>query len=562
MYCFCDRPQKSVPRASVLILISVFSIPGITSAQVSAATNVRPASLPQPTGGSAVSRAYVDYLQAFALANEGSKPEALHLLAESLRLQPVRNPASALAFELLIEKRADTPLTLLGHRGTITAVSYSLDGTKILTASADRTARIWDARTGAQLTPPLEHDAAVDSAAFSPDGKQVVTGSAESKVRIWDAASGKPASAPLNLNGAVVCVSFSPDGKMIAAGTDDGKLRTWNAVTGEPVSPVVIYHEEVYGITFSQDGAQLLTATGDRKAEFLDARTGQRLRRMPHGNIVFTARFSPDEKLIVTASGDSTARIWDAQTGAPTGVVLQHGFRVQSAAFNKDASRVVTASSDHTARVWDVSNGLPITPPLQHPAPVGRVSFSPDGSLVATVAGDGAVRLWDSTSGEKVHLPVSCDDKEPFAVFSPNGHSLLVAAGTSIRILDLPPAEAAPPWLIELADFASTQANYNLTRVPNVANAEALRLRLLNDKDNDSWTHFGKWYFADSGQRAISPWSDLSLESYVKMLIARGDRKSLEYANSLAHEFPSWGAKIRPLLAKLPPDPSKPMEQN
>ena len=553
MYSFYKRPHKSVSRTSALILISVFSFPGITSAQVSAG-------LSPPREGPAASRAYVDYLQAFALASEGSKPEALHLLAESLRLQPARNPASALTFELLIEVRADTPLRLLGHTGTIAAVSYSLDGTKILTASADRTARIWDAQTGAQLTAPLEHDAAVDSAAFSPDGKQVVTGSAESKVRIWDAASGKPTSAPLNLNGAVVCVSFSPDGKMIAAGTDDGKLRTWNAATGEPVSPVVIYHEEVYGIAFNQDGTELLTATGDRKAEFLDARTGQRLRRMPHGNIVFTARFSPDEKLIVTASGDSSARIWNAQTGVPTGVVLQHGFRVQSAAFNNDASRVVTASSDHTARVWDVSNGLPITPLLQHPAPVGRVSFSPDGSLVATVASDGAVRLWDSTSGEKVRLPISGDEKEPFAVFSPNGHSLLVAEGTSIRTLDLPPAEAAPPWLIELADFASTQANYNLTRVPNVADAEALRLQLLNEKDGGPWTHFGKWYFADSGHRAISPWSDLSLESYVKMLIARGDRKSLQYANSLAHDFPSWSAKIRPLLAQLPPDPSKAAE--
>jgi hypothetical protein len=333
-------------------------------------------------------------------------------------------------------------------------------------------------------------------------------------------------------------------------------------MTGEPISPVVIYHEEVYGITFSHDGTQLLTATGDRKAEFLDARTGQRLRRMRHGNIVFTARFSPDEKLVVTASGDSTAGIWNAQTAAPTGVVLQHGFAVQSAVFNKDASRVATASLDHTARVWDASNGLPITPLLHHPAPVGTISFSPDGSLVATVAGDGVVRLWDSTSGERVHLPISGDQSEPFAVFSPNGRSLLVAQGTSIRVVDLPPTMVAPPWLIELADFASTQTSYNLTRIPNIATANALQLRLLHESDSDPWTHFGKWYFADSGQRAISPWSDLSLESYDKMLVARGDRKSLEYANSLAHDFPSWGARIRPLLAKLPADPSKPMEQN
>src|SRR5271170_4758193 len=229
MYRSCDLLlQKPVPRACAVILIAVSSLTRVTSAQVSAGTSVPPASVFQPVAGLPASRAYVDYLQAFALANEGSKPEALHLLAESLRLQPGQNPASALAFELLMEERADTPLKLLGHTGEITAVSYNLDGTKILTASADHTARIWDARTGAQLTAPLEHGAAVESAAFSPDSKRVITGSADSKVRIWDALSGKLTSGPLSLNGAVVCVSFSPDGKMIAAGTDDGKLRTWN----------------------------------------------------------------------------------------------------------------------------------------------------------------------------------------------------------------------------------------------------------------------------------------------------------------------------------------------
>jgi hypothetical protein len=172
MYRFCDLlPHKPVSRGFSLMLVSLSSLPCITSAQVTAGTSAPPASVFQPAAELPASRAYVDYLQAFALANEGSKPEALHLLAESLRLQPEHNPASALAFELLMEQRADTPLRLLGHTGEITAVSYNLDGTKILTASADHTARIWDARTGAQLTAPLEHDAAVESAAFSPDSK-------------------------------------------------------------------------------------------------------------------------------------------------------------------------------------------------------------------------------------------------------------------------------------------------------------------------------------------------------------------------------------------------------
>lgn len=45
---------------------------------------------------------------------------------------------------------------------------------------------------------------------------------------------------------------------------------------------------------------------------------------------------------------------------------------------------------------------------------------------------------------------------------------------------------------------------------------------------NDRWTLFGKWYFADITQRPISPWSHVTLESYVNLLIVKGDRPSLE----------------------------------
>jgi WD40 repeat protein len=524
------------------LTLSVFLVNGVALAQT----------LSGSREGSTVSRAYVDYLQAVGLASEGSKPEALRLLAHSLRLRPQDNPASALVFELLTEQRANTPLKLEGHTEKITYAGYSSDGTKILTASADHTARLWDARTGSQLTAPLQHDDEVISAAFSPDGKKVVTGSSESEVRIWDAVSGTPITDPLEVHGSVLCVSFSHDGRMIAAGTDDGKLRTWDAVTGQPLSPVVLYHEEVYGLSFSDDDSQLLVATGDNKADLVDPNTGSHLKLLRHKNIVLSARFSPDGKKILTASGDETGQIWDAETGAPSGVIFRHGFAVESAVFSPDGSHVVTASLDHTARIWDAKTGEPITAPLQHPGPVERASFSPDDRIVATVAADGAIRVWDARTGDRLHLPIRGKGKEHFAVFSMDGRSLLTVDGSSLEIEDMPPHEVPPSWVADLADFAATQTNYDQSRLPDLPKIHALSAQLLSSSGSDQWTLFGKWYFADSGRRKLSPWSQISLESYVSLLIERGDRESLEYARSLSHDHPSWMAKIAPLLAKLP----------
>ena len=70
----------------------------------------------------------------------------------------------------------------------MSSAAFSPDGKRIVTASEDKTARIWDAATGRPIGEPLEgHEKEVTSAAFSPDGKRIVTASEDKTARVWDA---------------------------------------------------------------------------------------------------------------------------------------------------------------------------------------------------------------------------------------------------------------------------------------------------------------------------------------------------------------------------------------
>jgi WD40 repeat protein len=539
--------------AEMLAIGSMATAQGVPPAKVASFGAALTATSDKGRQTQASSQAYIDFLLALKLADDGSKPEALQRLAESLRLQPRDNPAAGLAFELLTEQRTNSRLLLRGHTAAVLYAAYSNDGTKIVTTSADHTARLWDAHTGRQLTAPLQHDYAVLTADFSPDGRRVITGTVEGAVQIWDVETGHRIGVPLETTGAAQSVKFSPDGKIIAIGSDAGRASMWNATTGESLTPPIVYHEAVNTVSFSPDGSQILTATGDGVADLLSSKTGSRLiKPLRQNNIIFTAVYSTDGNTVLTASADHTARTWNAKTGAPLGPVFHHGSSIEFAAFNQDASRVVTGSMDHTARVWDAKTGKPITPPLQHSETVLKAVFSADGNLVATASRDQTARLWDATSGELLHLPVRTKDQVTMVTFNPDGSSLLVASSdASVQVLDMPPHEAPPAWIADLAEFAATQINYNQDQQPDLTRIRLLRTELLASKSNDPWAAFGRWYFSENATRPISPWSTVSLKQYVDSLIALGDKDSLDYAASLSHDQPAWMVKIVPLRNKL-----------
>ena len=80
---------------------------------------------------------------------------------------------------------------LRGHEGRVNSAAFSADGRRLVTASDDRTARLWEAGTGKELAVLRGHEGRVNSAAFSADGRRVVTASEDYTVRLWEVAHGQ-----------------------------------------------------------------------------------------------------------------------------------------------------------------------------------------------------------------------------------------------------------------------------------------------------------------------------------------------------------------------------------
>jgi WD40 repeat protein len=324
------------------------------------------------------------------------------------------------------------------HDGVVEAASFSPDGTRIITASADKTARIWDATTGKPFGEPLRHDETVRAASFSPDGKLVVTASADKKVRIWDATTGRLRGDPLHHDKMVWTACFSPDGTRVVTVSGDNKVRIWDATTGKPLGEPLRHDNSLKVVSMSRDGTRIVTAFSDMKAQIWDAKTGKPLGEpFLHDTWITAASISPDGTRIVTIAADRTARMWDANTGKPFGEFLRHDDYIASASFSPDGTRIITASSDKTARIWDARTGQPVGEALPHDGVLKAASFSPDGTRIVTISADKTARLWDATTGKPLGEPLRHDNTVLAASFSPDGTRIVSAsADQTARIWD------------------------------------------------------------------------------------------------------------------------------
>src|SRR5262249_8623799 len=229
---------------------------------------------------------------------------------------------------------------LVGHGADVTSAGFSPDGLRIVTAAADKTARIWDANTGATIVALQGHTAPVRTAAFSPDGRRVVTASRDKTARVWDASSGRGLPV-LRHDDWVHMALFNPSGNLIVTASEQ-TARVWSAETGAEVAVLRGYKDAIGTVTFSPDGNLIAAAAwdmgkGEKTAYVWEANTGAiKWRLRGHTDVVTWVAFSRDGRYLVTGSGDNTARIWEASTGRQTAVLRGHTDLVATVVFSRD----------------------------------------------------------------------------------------------------------------------------------------------------------------------------------------------------------------------------------
>jgi WD40 repeat protein len=225
-------------------------------------------------------------------------------IAYSPNADLVATDVSGSGFRILLWKPGqDTPLRRLqGHDDAIRDLVFTPDGSRLVSASADGSVRVWNLETGATLCELKNHWDWVDSLDISADGSRLVSAGYDAVINIWDPDTCELLVA-LQDQYIIDGVAISPDGRLIAAGERDEAIHLFDDKGN--LLRLLVGHEEwdVNDVDFSHQGDLLVSAGSDGTVRFWDPETGSILRVLPIGSEVTSARFSPDGHYVAVGSG-------------------------------------------------------------------------------------------------------------------------------------------------------------------------------------------------------------------------------------------------------------------
>jgi WD40 repeat protein len=293
--------------------------------------------------------------------------------------------------------------TLEGHTSTVWAVAVTSDGRRAVSASDDRTLRVWDLETGQTLCTLECHTFAVRAVAVTPDGRRAVSASRDQTLRFWDLESGQTLQVLQGHTESVWAVAVTPDGRRAVSASYSGILWLWDLESGQTISTLKGHTRLVSAVAVTPDGSCAVSASDDQTLRLWDLKSGQTIRTFEgHTRAVRAATVTPDGRRAVSASDDRTLRVWDLKSDQTIPTPQCHTDWVTAVALTRDGLRGVSASRDQTLRLWDLESGQTIRTLQGHADSVGAVAVTPDGRLAVSGSDDRTLRLWDLESGKKI----------------------------------------------------------------------------------------------------------------------------------------------------------------
>ncbi len=434
------------------------------------------------------------------------------------------------------------PIHEIHLKKAVAGVAVSPDG-RFFLAYGDEISQFWDTATGKPLGLPFEYSSWTDDAVFCSDGSGLITASSDRTARLWTLPAPRPSKRVMALTERPVAmaphqnpvhrIAYSPDAQFFATAQSDGLVRVWRpgrihageyrdfmnmvatkivlspdglhfmpirgpllsprwesrvykVATGEPAGPTVEAGGILNGGGLSTDGIHAFNLTIDPASiQVWNWQSGQIVfqRELPANST--DACYSTDGKLLSVHCADGQILLIDSIEGRTK--ILNQGNRIQKGnskisgrlLFTPDCKSLITwqwgKTIQTTIKVWEISTAN-YHDLFKGPPSFDDLSLSTDGQLLMGVFKDHSVAVWNFPTGQPLSPLLQHPDRVSSGSFSPNGrHVLTVCDDRMVRIWDWKAGKLVCPPLehdtkVQGAEFIPPEGRWILT-------ADSLSLR-------------------------------------------------------------------------------------
>jgi WD40 repeat protein len=331
---------------------------------------------------------------------------------------PVAPPVLSPSYSSASVVSAGTPVsTYRGHTSAIRSLSWSPDGTRIVSASNDQTVHIWDVKTGASYQTYQDRSSALRAIAGSPDGLRLATAGADALIRIWDVTTNRLLMTYAgHVEKTINAIAWSPEQPILASAATDGTIHVWDTTTGQPLT---LYRGHTGSVN---------TLAWSREKFPLDSGRGY---------------------CIVSGGDDTSIQVWEAFTGKTVALYRNQSAKVQgvawsptvyavSSGFNSSpniprSSRIAGGMADGLIQMWDTTANREVLN-YRYAAPISVVAWSPDGRRFGYASQNNMIEIWDTRTNLKL-LTFAHRAPPHVMAWSPDGN--YIASGGADRIIQV-----------------------------------------------------------------------------------------------------------------------------
>lgn len=365
-------------------------------------------------------REYTPTLQ-IPLAHDGTI-RRLELSPEGSRLLSASEDGSARLWSLVTGRPILEPLR---HPGPVMLAAFSPGGELAATASFDGSTRLWDLVPRSVRPLVLEQVAPVSAACFSASGRVLATASLDRTVCLWDAASGKLLLPPLEHTDGVTALALAADGQLLAAGAWDGSVRLWDLRAGAPRGRSHQIQGPVIALDLDLARGVIVASSSDAAPVAWRIETGERT--LPHLEVPLPLRAlrrSSAPAVLVSAGASGLLRGHSGEDGRTLWEVAAHSGEILCLDVSATVPLAVSGGKDNLSHVLEIATGRLVATGPRHGSWVRSIALSPDGSRVATGSSDRTARIWSTSSGTPVSSALKHQGEVSSVAWSPDGSRL------------------------------------------------------------------------------------------------------------------------------------------